>query len=198
MLVLTDSMAKYVVIAGGKAEVRAVKGDTIKRLTDRIRFDQCKVAGFSRILIHVGSNDISNLFSSGQVRRVTALQMMDRYVSLRSVIRRRNSSAVLLFSAILPRVTKFSQCKPYITGLNFCLEKWCAKTQGACIFIPSYDSFMSYGLPNAAFFSDSDGLHLDGGGVDALEGLFQQALSSGYLQTRVGAYRTWMLRTLPY
>ena len=195
-LVLSDSMAKYVNM--GDHDVKAFRGDTVRRLTDRIRFGEVEVSGYSRILIHVGSNDLSNMVSSGHVKRLTVFHMMDRYVALRNSIRRRNSQAVLLISAVLPRVNRFTLFKPYIIGLNFSLEKWCAKTRGACIFIPSYDSFMVRGEPNAALISDKDGLHLDGGGVDVLEGLFQQALSTGYLGVRVRTARTYLLRTLEY
>ena len=91
-------------------------------------------------------------------------------------------------------------------GLNFAIEKWCAKSGGTCIFIPSFHSFLSRthpvpaqrGEPNSALFSDSDGLHPDGAGVDVLESIFQQAFSTGYLLTRIRADRTQLLKALPY
>ena len=197
-LVLTDSMTKYVEISD--CEVLPFPGITVKKLTDRIRFGQINVYGYSRILIHVGSNDLSNMIDSGRSRRPSIFDMMDRFLSLRNSIRRRNSQAVLLFSAVLPRVNRYKLFKAFIRGLNFAVEKMCAKSQGACIFIPCFDAFLSEftGLPNTALFSERDGLHLDGAGVDKLEGIFQQALSTGYLFVRVRAERTRILQAYRY
>ena len=191
---LADSMAKYVTIQD--TDIRAFRGDTIKNLNDRIRFDKINLKGYTKILIHVGSNDVSNLLKVGQ-RTVTIFDVMDRYVALRHSIRRRNSQAVLIFASVLPRVNRFHLFRPYISGLNFALEKWCAKTGGTCIYAPMYDPFLNTrGSPNAALFSDSDGLHVDGTGVDVVEGCFGQAFSTGHLLTRLRAKHTKMLRML--
>lgn len=193
-LVVTDSMGKYLEL--GDTDVRAYRGYTITNVTDRIRFGQLNVAGYSRILIHVGSNDISNMIDQGEHRVTTIFDMMGRYVALRNSIRRRNSRAILLFSSVLPRVNRYKLFRAYISGLNFAIEKWCAKTSGTCIYIPCFNSFISHGKPKSALFSGKDGLHLDGGGVDVLEGLFQQALSSGYLRVRLNTERTRKLKSL--
>ena len=194
-MVLTDSMAKYCKLQN--VVLLAFKGDTIKRLTDRIRFERdVDVSGYDRILIHVGSNDISNLVDSGRYRSVTIFDMLDRYKALRSSIRRRNSKAIILFSAILPRVERYELFRGYVSGLNFALEKWCAKTCGTCVFIPSFSAFIARGKPKAALFSEKDGLHLAGAGVDVLEGIFEQALSTGYLLTRINSGRTRMLKNM--
>ena len=116
------------------------------------------------------------------------------FTTLRSVIRRRNSNTVLLFSSVLPRLKKFAKYKPYASGLNFALEKMCAKSQGACIYVPSYRNFLRGGRPREELFA-RDGLHLIGAGVDCLEACFQQALSTAYLTDRVTAARTrWMAK----
>lgn len=188
-------MAKYVRVKG--AEVRAFRGDTLGRLTDRIRFGSVKVSGYSRILIHVGSNDISNLVRSSEVHYMCAQDMLRRYKALRSIIRRRNSGAVLIFSAILPRQKQFHLFKPYIIGMNFAIEKWCAKSRGASVFIPAYKPFLAHGKPKPELFA-CDGLHLTGAGVEVLEGCMQQALSTGYLVRRVNTQRTARLSKLSY
>ena len=193
-MIISDSMAKYVAIQD--VDIRAFRGYTLKNVTDRIRFDKLDVSGYTRILIHVGSNDISNMVDKGQCDSLTIFDMKDRYEVLRNSIRRRNSAAVLLFSAILPRVNRYQLFKGYIRGINFAVEKLCAKSRGACIFIPSFNVFMLRGKPREALFSDSDGLHLTGGGVDVLESCFQQALSTGYLLDRVRAGRTHILKVL--
>lgn len=190
---LTDSMAKYVQIKGAK--VCAFRGDTIGRLADRIRFRSVDVTGYSRIFIHVGSNDISNLVSSGQIRQVNAVDVLRRFKSLRTIIRRRNSRASLLFSSILPRVKQFDLYKPYISGLNFALEKWCASSKGASVYIPSFQPFLVYGRPKTELYA-CDGLHLSGSGVELLEGCIQQALSTGYLLKRVSTRRVAKLASV--
>ena len=111
-----------------------------------------------------------------------------------SVIRRRNSNAVLLFSSVLPRFKKFAKYKPYASGLNFALEKMCAKSQGGCIYVPSYRNFLRGGRPREEIFA-RHGLHLNGAGVDCLEACFQQALSTVYLTDKVTAARMrWMAK----
>ena len=63
--------------------------------------------------------------------------------------------------------------------------------KGGVIFIPSYSAFMTArGKPNEALFAISDGLHLDGAGIDVLESIFQQALSTKYMLTRIRSQRT--------
>ena len=197
-MILADSMAKYVSSQPEKVDVRAFRGDTVRRLTDRIAFGEVDVRGYSRILIHVGCNDISNLISKGELRYVSIIQMMDRFRALRNTLRRKNSSALLLFSSVLPRRTGYKLYKPLIHGLNFALEKFCAKSRGTNVFVPSFRVFLSRGQPRTELFSESDGLHVNGAGVIVLEACFQQALSTGYLMVRVKTKRARKLADLPY
>ena len=106
-LVLTDSLGKYARVPG--AEVKAFPGETLTRLADRIKFKEVDVSRVSRILVHVGTNDIANLLDSGRIEGVTPQELLRRFTTLRSVIRRRNSNAVLLFSSVLPRLKKFAK-----------------------------------------------------------------------------------------
>ena len=195
-MALTDSMAKY--CRGGRKEitVRAFPGATVTDLTDKIAFGEVSVRGYMRILIHAGANDISNLISKGELKWVSIMQMMDRFRALRNTIRRENSSALLIFSAVLPRRNRYKLFKPLIHGLNFALEKFCAKSQGTNIFLPSFRPFLSHGEPKPELFAKKDGLHLNGAGVRVLEGVFQQGFSSGYLLARLRAKRTRKLAAL--
>ena len=122
-LMLTDSLGKYTKVPGAK--VKAYPGEILTRLADRIRFEGVDVSRVSCILVHVGTNDISNLLDSGRIKHTTPQELLRRFSTLRSVIRRRNSRAVIIFSSVLPRLRKFETYKPYAAGLNFCLEKWC-------------------------------------------------------------------------
>ena len=68
-MVLTDSLGKYTKVPGAK--VKAYPGETLTRLADRIRLDGVDVSRVSRILVHVGTNDISNLLDSGRIKNTT-------------------------------------------------------------------------------------------------------------------------------
>ena len=199
-LVLADSMARYVLL--DDIDVSPYPGETVKGITSRVRSGEVQVTGYTRILIHLGSNDLSNMFDSRRYsdRRITIFDLMDRYVTLRNSIRMRNQSAVLLFSSILPRVNRWKLFKPFIRGVNFALRKLCAKTHGACIYIPLYDSFVfpKTELPRSALFRDRDGLHLVGGGLDKFESLLRQAFSNGYLLDQVNSGETRVLANLKY
>ena len=68
-MVLTDSVGKYTKVPSAK--VKAYLGETLTRLADRIRLDGVDVSRVSRILVHVGTNDISNLLDSGRIKNTT-------------------------------------------------------------------------------------------------------------------------------
>ena len=190
-------MGKYLQI-GDKADVRAFPGATVRRLTDEVAFDNVQVAGYARILIHVGCNDISDLVGKRRYRHVSIFDMMARFRVLRAVIHNKNSTAVVLFSSVLPRQDRYSIFRPYIQGLNFALEKLCAKSAGASVFVPSFRIFLSGGKPRAELFAESDGLHLNGAGSVMLNACFQQAFTAGFLRTRLRCNYTRKLAALPY
>ena len=192
--VLSDSIYKH---GASKAfDIQAQPGATLKNIADNISFEKAgwSVKGFSRILIHAGANNLFN--KKGRVNaRPTLFEHLQEFIALRSVIRRKNSYAVIIFSAILPRRDHFKEHKSFIAGLNFALEKWCARSSGASIFAPTHLAFLGGdGLPNMALLADSDGLHPCGAGVSKLDGLFEQVLSSEYLLERVRSERTLRLR----
>ncbi len=171
------------------------KGDTVTRINDLVSFD---VKGYRVILIHAGTNDLAELINTQKSQHTTVQQVLERYKLLRSSIRRRNNHAILLFSGILPRDQEFDQFFPYAFGLNFALEKWCAKSNGFCIFLPSYKMFLSYGQPNSCMFSNSDGLHPRGAGKDQLEAYFQQAVTVSSKLERIHSKHTKKLKKLTY
>ena len=195
-MVLSDSMAKYVSI-NACTDVQSFRGDTVWRLTDRIAFNRLSVKGYARILIHVGANDLSNMVDEDE-RYVTVFTLINRFKALRNVIRRQNKNALLLFSSVLPRVNRYHIFKPLCHGLNFALEKMCARSKGSNVFVASYKRFISFGSPREELFAENDGLHLNGAGVVELTACFQQALSTGHLMGRVGAKRRKRLAKLPY
>ena len=174
------------------------RGHTVRQINDHVFFGKVKVTDFQTILIHAGTNDIAQLIQSGSIKTALPQHILQYYVSLRQSIRRRNSHAILLFSSILPRVQDFHTFFPYVFGINFALEKWCAQSKGTCIFVPSYTLFLKQGLPKAHLFSEKDGLHLNGAGMDVLESCFQQALTVPSMLEKVSSRRVKKLSLLPY
>ena len=123
---------------------------------------------YSIILVHAGTNDLNNLITSGQLASTSIRDFIYRYIALRANIRRCNSHALILISSVLPRLDEFQIYDPLIRGINFALEKMCAKTGGACLYVPSFKWFMSYDSPIKAYFA-SDGIHPNGAGNGALQ-----------------------------
>ncbi len=151
---------------------------------------------YSIILVHAGTNDLNNLITSGQLASTSIRHFIYRYIALRANIRRCNSHALILISSVLPRLDEFQIYDPLIRGINFALEKMCAKTGGACLYVPSFKWFMSYDSPIKAYFA-SDGIHPNGAGNGALQAGFQQSLSVGTMIERAVSRRTKRLAALP-
>lgn len=94
-------MTKYVKVRN--TVVKSYCGSTVPRITDLIRFGDLEVREFSRIFIQIGTNDIANLIDSGKIQSVSVHDVLRRFKTLRDVIRKRNSRALIIFSSILPR-----------------------------------------------------------------------------------------------
>lgn len=85
-----------------------------------------------------------------------------------------------------------------MSGINFALDKWCAKSFCATIYNPTYATFLDHGMPREELYSVSDGLHLNGAGVDRLEAAIAQALSTGYLLEKARYLRLRKLAVINY
>ena len=146
-----------------------------------------------RILVHVGTNDVTDLLRSRRTRSVTPQQALRKYKVLREVNCRQNSQALILFSSILPRLNQFRNFKTYkLLGLNFALEKWCATQEVPTCVYPILQELP--GRRRAKRRIVCQGWHLNGAGEDRLEACFQQALSTEHQMVRMTAAR--MLRKL--
>ena len=91
--------------------------------------------------------------------------LLHRCKTLHEVIRWHNSQAMLFFSSILPRYELFDDFFPYIYGINFAVEKWYAKSNGACVYIDSNAWFRAKGKPRQELYGKNDGLHPNGSGM---------------------------------
>ena len=195
-LVISDSIAKHVKLS--KAVVEAYPGDTINRLKYRLELGEVVVTGCARVLVHVGTNDLSNMLRRKNFSKVTIHAIIGKYRTLYEVVRRLEPNALIIFSSILPRTKGNRVMKPYVQGVNFALEKMCAQSQGRAVYLPSFKWFLEYGQPVKEFFAKRDGLHLRAKGTLRLAQCFTQAFSTGYLVNRLGKKRTRKLANLRY
>ncbi len=149
------------------------------------------------ILIHVGTNDLNNLIKSDRIKHTLPHHIMEHFYALRANIRRKNTYAILQFSSVLPRIDDFPTYDPLVRGINFAIEKMCAKSKGACIYVPSWKWFVSNGAPIEAYYC-KDGLHPNGAGNGALQAGIQTSLSTAAMLERVRSRRTLRLASLPF
>ena len=195
-LAFTDSIMKY--ITAKYTKVQFFKGFCILQIADIIRFGKIDISGFFAILFHVGINDIANLLKQDKLKYHTVHDIMYRYHAINAAVRRRNSHAILIFSAILPQAASFDLYFPLVYGLNFALEKWCAQSSGRRVFIPTHKMFLRGGRPREELYAASDMVHPNGAGCDVLESFVQQALSPSTIRERVCSKRVAKLAALSY
>ncbi len=166
-IVLWDSIPKNV--KTDRTTVSFYRGDKILQLANRIVFGQISVAGFYYILIHVVINDLSEWVRKDLIWAHTVHDLLNRYKALYKVLRRRNKSAIIMYSSILAYADKFNQFFPLIQGINFALEKWCVKSGRTRVFVASHAQFLHKGKPKHESFARADSLHPNRVGTDDLQ-----------------------------
>ncbi len=176
------------------------KSHTINKLGDEIVHNVVSINRYGKILIHVGINDLHELIDSGDIAFMTEHDIIRQYRTLREIIRHHNSRAILLFSSILPHYQDFDVFYPYIYGVNFALEKWCAKSRGGghVFFIDSKDAFLANGKSRAELYATKNGLHPNGDGDDRLQQMFSQAFSTVYMLDNILSKCTMNLASVSY
>lgn len=146
---------------------------TVQQLTGDIALDAVEVGGFGAVLLHVGTNDIPSL-GVGYRRPIGAI--VEDFSALLDVIRAKNSSCQVVFSAILPRPLDHLHSWFRVQQVNQGLRSLCS-SESNVIFNPTYKFFVSHGAPNLAYFSSLDHFHPSAVGQSRLRQAFQQALS---------------------
>lgn len=188
---ISDSIGKRVhTIKDCELFVR--RGKTFSGIADCIINNMVVVRDRRAILIHVGTNDVSDMLRRQQERNrqlnymgraqkppITVEQIVEGFKSVVHQIRRQNRAAKILFSAILPRPTDYNDSEPIIRQVNSQIEAYC--WQHDFIFVYSYKWFCRAGLPVKSYFAQNDDLHLSDAGSSRLEQAFQMALSDSNL-----------------
>ena len=153
-------------------------GYTLARISDLIAFGQVNVKNYSAILLHFGTNDIPPTWDKHHKKHMVKSidAVVQEYKSLVQLIRRDNSQAYIVLSAIIPRPIDHAKTKLRVEAINNKVQQWCC-TQNRLIFQPTYKFFIKAGSPVLSYFSPSDRLHLRGAGIKRLQQCMQQALS---------------------
>ena len=159
-MILTDSIAKYVVIRG--CETIPYRGANIKDMTEEIRKNE-EIEGYENIIIHVGTNNLEQ----------SILKTMSDYMGLIEVVTRRNQSAKIIMSNILPRPRDNVLYGKKIVMINkemkkYSRERGIKSTQTDKIFRRAYE-------PKRELYAE-DGLHLNFEGTRKLENYFKEVL----------------------
>ncbi len=99
---MADAILKYLAWIDS-LHVSAHKGKKVLQLADKVVFADILVSGYQYILIHVGTNDLSELVSTDKIKQYTVHHLMARYRVLEK-----------LYVSII--------CMPFCTFLRFCQD----------------------------------------------------------------------------
>ena len=157
-LLLTDSIAKYVVIEG--CETIPYRGTTIRRLRESVRENK-DIRGYHNIVLHVGTNDLKN----------KTYVIMSDLMGLVEVAAARNPQAKITLSNIIPRPTDHRKTQGKIIEINKEIKKY-AKKRG--INHTRTDKLFREGYETKREYYAGDGLHLNFEGTLKLTELFRE------------------------
>lgn len=179
--------------------MRVYRGKTLSDIGDYISNGSLQIRQFATILIHVGTNDVSNLWQHnntvGAERRLydfSFLQprvpndIVQGFIALVNLIRQFNSHAVVVFSAIIPRPKDHAVTDSIIRDVNAGIMQYCNKHCDNMIFYPTYKWFSQSGQPVSAYFAKKDKLHLTDLGSARLRQAFQTCLTDTTLAAQIG------------
>ena len=188
-----DSIIKHIAKQGKGSikdtELSINRGKGFKTIVEIIVKGDIKLHGWEVILLHLGTNDVADLFRINKEREkeliyfgytnrvlLTPLDIFNSFVALINIIRQRNARAKIIFSAILPRPCDHDQSNSVCHQVNARIKEYCLKTQGM-IFNPTFTWFQKHGKPVISLFGHYDQLHLSFTGKEVLTQAFQMALA---------------------
>lgn len=150
--------------------LQAFRGDTIGRMTNRIRSGQVKLDDFDYVIFHVGTNDIGNKASFDNI--------VSDYGNLIGICRQAKPNINIIMSAILPRPVDHDKTDNIIRRINAYLCKNMSKSMNFK-FIKTYRPFMYGGRVKRELFAKNDGgLHLNSEGTNRLKYYFRRTIAS--------------------
>lgn len=151
---------------------------------------------FKHILVHAGTNNVSELISSNLRRaeeiRFTGLadrplisppHIFQEFIDLINTIWEFNSECIIIFSAIIPRPCDHQESDLIIRETNSLIKQYCNNSD-KLIFNPTYRWFESQGWPIITYYSYWDRLHLSEQGVRVLTQALQMALADRNIELK--------------
>ncbi len=202
-IVITDSIPKRVGDDAMKdTTLRYFRGKTLSDIGDFIENGSIRLQGFETIMIHVGTNDVSNLMRHNSTVKAelrlydfSFLKLMDYtdivqgFIALVNIIRQYNRRAVIVFSGIIPRVVDHSRSDPIIRAVNKDIQSFCESHSSNMLFYPTYRWFVHAGQPVSTYYAKKDKLHLTDVGSARLRQAFQTIMSDTTLAAQVGVVK---------
>lgn len=167
--IVSDSIAKYVFGIEGVL-LQAFRGDTIGRISSRIKSGEVKLNGFDYVIFHVGTNDIG--------RKSPFDSIISDYGNLIGICRQANPNIKIIMSAILPRPIDHDVTDNIIRRVNGYLNSNMSKPMNFR-FIKTFRPFMFGGRVKRELFAKNDGgLHLNSEGTNRLKYYFLRTIAS--------------------
>jgi len=193
---ISDSMTRGIDMRSSSAHLSMNPGASVNRIADMVLKHQIRLKGFRKILVAVGVIDILDIFESkdSSYQNIEFRQLMNRFVFLLRVIRRKNPTALILVSGILPVPKYHSDIGLKIRSVNFALHVISAKF-GNAIYIDSPSAFLSHLNPIKNYFKD--GLHLNASGTSVFSSRLRQAVSTLEIARAKAAKKNVLMESYP-
>ena len=149
--------------------VQAFRGDSISKLTNRIKTKEADLSKFDFVILHVGTNDIANKASFEHI--------ISDYGNLIGVCRNVKPSLKIVVSAIIPRPVDHEITDGIIRQVNTHLNNVMSKDMNFR-FICTYKPFTHCGKVKRELFAKRDGgLHLNFEGTNRLKYFFLKVIT---------------------
>jgi len=179
-LVLSDSMLRGVRVGYADDTDQITRGGAVIRdLSTSIYYRDgqfgsrsIKVEGYRFIVIHVGTNDLSN----GRLVSEVSLDIKD----LIELIRQSNQDAVLLVSGVLYRPKDDRTTFRKVNGVNVAIKRVCDRYRSV-LFLRSQSQFKSGSMLLTQLY-DNGGLHLNQEGRARFGSYLRARLTRGCLR----------------
>ena len=179
MLALSDSMLRGVRVGGRfDSDLYVRGGASVRDLTASVYYDNdqfgsrsISVVGYQVILVHVGTNDLSNGRTSVEIS-LDIKELID-------VLRRNNRDAVLVISGILYRPVDDDYSYARVNSTNAAISRVTERFPGV-LFLRSHTLFKSGNTLLSQLF-DHSGLHLNQAGQGRLGTYLRARLARGSL-----------------
>ena len=180
ILVLTDSIGKALPSRPQWQHV-LLSGKSFPEATSGIHDRSIRVGGRRVIVIHLGTNGLCYNTWRGKMTPETVLyELICQVELLFRAVRTFNSTAFIVFSAVLPRRCDWENTKKVVLDFNTKLKAFCKRKN--CGFMPTYSSFSvsrgpEKGNPLPGLWAIRDGgLHLNLPGRHLFTERFKSAL----------------------